>query len=302
MLLFCTNLRDLEKYTTAGVLQLLTLTFLCFFLFKDERRWKFGVCPKIENTNDVWGEKGMLGRPGLYTEVCRSPAPHSCSFPVCTDAPCTLPVATKMFLTILWESELCWGHCCDMWKMVTPQGQVWYNKPVHTATVWSVSFIQTNLGIASNTLHQQSRTIFPHTDMTPASPWTWQVVGTATASAQHHSDLYRVPGFLTCARENQLGNTRILQKLKKNPLCLQASWTIPLAFEPHRGRTSRIKTGLYSCRQVSLLRVSAPPCFPVAAHQCLSGMNIPSTWIWSSGKNKPVAQQGGAGTYCWMRL
>lgn len=81
-----------------------------------------------------------------------------------------------------------------------------------------------------------------------------------------------------------------------------ASWTIPLAFEPHRGRTSRIKTGLYSCRQVSLLRVSAPPCFPVATHQCLSGVNIPSTWIWSSGENKPVAQQGGAGTYCWTHL
>lgn len=27
------------------------------------------MCPKIANTNDVWGEKGMLGRPGLYTEV-----------------------------------------------------------------------------------------------------------------------------------------------------------------------------------------------------------------------------------------
>lgn len=93
---------------------------------------------------------------------------------------------------------------------------------------------------------------------------------------------------------------------KKPPLCLQASWAIPRAFEPHRGRTSRIKTGPYSCRQVSLawwaLRVSGPRCFPVATHQCLSGMNIPSTWISSSGKNKPAAQQGSAGTYCWLHL
>lgn len=126
------------------------------------------------------------------------------SLPVCS-------VATETFPTVLWASELGWGRCCDVWKTFTPQGRVWYNKPVRTATAPLVNFIQTNLGVASNTLHRQSGTIFPRVETTPASPWTWQVVGAATAPAQQHAGLHIVQGFLACARENQPGNGHILQ-------------------------------------------------------------------------------------------
>lgn len=39
----------------------------------------------LANTNDVWMDKGKLRRPGLYTEVCHSPAPQPCCFSVCTE-------------------------------------------------------------------------------------------------------------------------------------------------------------------------------------------------------------------------
>lgn len=68
-------------------------------------------------------------------------------------------VATEM------ASELGWGRCSDTGERFTPRGQVWYNKPASTATAQLVDFIGTNLGIASNTLHGQSWSIFLGTGM-----------------------------------------------------------------------------------------------------------------------------------------